>query len=164
MVAIETCPVCGGHMPRGERNRLSVTSELLDPPWGGYIGWGESSSTLICNKCMLSVEMLLQEIRRGRIEPDTTAGMTTDTTKSQTISLSSSLCEHGVSAGISKAAPNYSEVTPKCDREALLALADEMQGYADGAASAEGFPYVNAGYLWAHADRIREACGVAVDV
>lgn len=46
------------------------------------------------------------------------------------------------------------------DREALLALAGEMQGYADGAASGDGFPYVNAGSLWSYADRIREACGV----
>lgn len=46
------------------------------------------------------------------------------------------------------------------DREALLALAEEMQGYADGAASGDGYPYVNAGELWAYADRIREACGV----
>lgn len=47
-----------------------------------------------------------------------------------------------------------------CDREALLALAEEMQGYADGAASGDGFPYVNAGSLWSYADRIREACNV----
>lgn len=46
------------------------------------------------------------------------------------------------------------------DRKALLALAEEMQGYADGAASGDGFPYVNAGYLWSCADRIREALGV----
>ena len=46
------------------------------------------------------------------------------------------------------------------DRDALLALADEMQGHADGAASGDGFPYVNAGSLWSYADRIREACGV----
>ena len=65
------------------------------------------------------------------IDPDTT----TDTTKSP-------------------------DVTTKCDREALLALAGEMQGYADGAASADGYPYVNAGELWSYADRIREACGV----
>ena len=55
------------------------------------------------------------------------------------------------------------------DRDALLALADEMQGYADGAASGDGFPYVNAGALWSYAvekgdiwgwsSRIREALG-----
>ena len=45
------------------------------------------------------------------------------------------------------------------NREALLGLAEEMQGYADGAASADGYPYVNAGELWAFADHIREACG-----
>lgn len=65
------------------------------------------------------------------IDPDTT----TDTTKSP-------------------------DVTTKCDREALLALAEEMQGYADVAASGDGYPYVNAGNLWTYADRIREACGV----
>ena len=47
------------------------------------------------------------------------------------------------------------------DREALLALAEEMQGHADGAASGDGFPYVNAGSLWSYADRIRELCGEA---
>lgn len=51
------------------------------------------------------------------------------------------------------------EIRP-VDRDALLALADEMQGYADGAASGDGFPYVNAGSLWSYADRIREACGM----
>ena len=50
--------------------------------------------------------------------------------------------------------------TVACDRDALLALAEEMQGYADVAASGDGFPYVNAGSLWSYADRIREACGV----
>ena len=48
---------------------------------------------------------------------------------------------------------------PMPDVDALLALAEEMQGYADGAASGDGFPYVNAGSLWSYADRIREACG-----
>ena len=48
------------------------------------------------------------------------------------------------------------------DVKALLALAEEMQGYADGAASGDGFPYVNAGSLWSYADRIREACGEVV--
>lgn len=71
------------------------------------------------------------------IDPDATGDMT----KSQSISLSASLC----------------------DRGELLALADEMQGYADGAASGDGYPNVNAGNLWAYADRIREACGEAVD-
>ena len=47
---------------------------------------------------------------------------------------------------------------PMPNVDALLALAEEMQGYADGAASGDGFPYVNAGSLWSYADRIREAC------
>ena len=46
------------------------------------------------------------------------------------------------------------------DRDALLALADEMQGYADGAASEYVFTYLSAGSLWSYADRIREALGV----
>ena len=52
-------------------------------------------------------------------------------------------------------------IEPSCDRDALLALAEEMQGHADGAASGDGFPYVNAGSLWSYADRIRELCGEA---
>ena len=61
-------------------------------------------------------------------------------------------CDEGRYDGVHTARP--------VDREALLALADEMQGYADGAASGDGFPYVNAGSLWSYADRIREALGV----
>ena len=62
-------------------------------------------------------------------------------------------CEEGRYEGVHTARP--------VDRGALLALAEEMQGYADGAASGDGFPYVNAGSLWSYADRIREALGVA---
>lgn len=62
-------------------------------------------------------------------------------------------CDEGRYEGVHTARP--------VDRDALLALADEMQGYADGAACGDGFPYVNAGSLWSYADRIREACGVA---
>ena len=51
---------------------------------------------------------------------------------------------------------------PMPDVEALLALAEEMQGYADVASCGDGFPYVNAGSLWSYADRIREACGEVV--
>ena len=47
-------------------------------------------------------------------------------------------------------------------RDAMLALAEEMQGHADAAASADGYPYVNAGELWSYADRIREASGEVV--
>ena len=60
-------------------------------------------------------------------------------------------CEEGRYEGVHTARP--------VDREALLALAEEMQGYADVAASCDGSPYVNAGALWGYADRIREACG-----
>lgn len=45
------------------------------------------------------------------------------------------------------------------DRDALLAMAEEMVGYADGACY-EGSGTVNAGCLWSYADRIREALGV----
>ena len=62
-------------------------------------------------------------------------------------------CEEGRYDGVHTARP--------VDRGALLALAEEMQGYADGAASGDGFPYVNSGSLWSYADRIREALGVA---
>ena len=67
------------------------------------------------------------------------------------------------SATHTDASATVTDTSATCDRDALLALADELQGYADGAASAEGFPYVNAGDLWAYADRIREACGVTGD-
>lgn len=51
---------------------------------------------------------------------------------------------------------------PIVDLESLLELAEVMQAHADGAASADGYPYVNAGELWSYADRIREACGEVV--
>lgn len=60
------------------------------------------------------------------IDPDTT----TDTTKSP-------------------------DVTTKCDRDALLALADEMQGELDGCESSHEI----AGNLQYWVDHIREACG-----
>ena len=112
------------------------------------------------------------------IDPDMTGDTTTDTTESQTISLSPSLCGRGVPAGSYNAAPKYSEATPKypeatpkrdasatvsdtdatCDREELLALADYIEG---------------AGYnQWLYSDEfqpsaiarcIREACGVGSD-
>lgn len=65
------------------------------------------------------------------VEPDTT----TDTTKSP-------------------------EVTTKCDRDALLALADEMEQIADGNRLTGMMSIVRA-RSWA--DRIREALGVTVD-
>lgn len=51
-----------------------------------------------------------------------------------------------------------------CDREAMLALADEMERKAgDWDATVGDIPMIHAGYLTAYADRIREAYGVAVD-
>lgn len=52
-------------------------------------------------------------------------------------------------------AQKRSEATPKCDRDALLALADEMQGELDGCESSHEI----AGNLQYWVDRIREACG-----
>ena len=50
--------------------------------------------------------------------------------------------------------------TTKCDRDALLALADEMTWCYEGAASAEGDGTVGAWVVMQYADRIREALGV----
>lgn len=105
------------------------------------------------------------------IEPDTT----TDTTKSQTTSLSSSLCERGVSTCSSEVTPKYSEVTPKqgcphwdgecmyrvtrrvVDVDALLELAEECDEMRDDGCSIGSYE------LYRIARRIREACGVVVD-
>ena len=66
------------------------------------------------------------------IDPDTT----TDTTKS-------------------------SDVTTKCDRDALLALADEMMDVSIGISSADGIRPLGAAYIvQGYARKIREACGV----
>lgn len=48
------------------------------------------------------------------------------------------------------------------DREALLALAEEMTWCYEGAASAEGDGTVGAWVVMSYADRIREACGEVV--
>ena len=49
----------------------------------------------------------------------------------------------------------------KCDREALLELADVMEGKVDDFDATVGdVPVVRAGYLTAYAECIREACGV----
>lgn len=55
------------------------------------------------------------------------------------------------------------ESGPTYDRDALLALAEEMHGYANVASCGDGFPYVNAGSLWSYADLIREALGMSDD-
>lgn len=50
--------------------------------------------------------------------------------------------------------------TTKCDRDALLALADEMMDASIGISSAEGIRPLEAAYLvQGYARRIREACG-----
>lgn len=48
---------------------------------------------------------------------------------------------------------------PKVDRDALNGLVEYLNAYAEWCASAEGYPYVNAGELWSYADKIREALG-----
>lgn len=50
-------------------------------------------------------------------------------------------------------------VEPDCDRDALLALAEEMTWCYEGAVSAEGDGTVDAWIVMRYADRIREACG-----
>ena len=72
------------------------------------------------------------------IDPDTTTDTTKDTTKSQTISLSPSLC----------------------DRDALLAIADEMDIYTrcpDDDRCGKQMPPLVIHYF---THRIREACGL----
>lgn len=71
------------------------------------------------------------------IEPDTT----TDTTKDVPVSPIAS---------------------PIVDRDALIGLAEEMEMHAQGECD-EGDGRINAGYLWAYADRIRDALGVSYD-
>ena len=119
--------------------------------------------TDLCDECEVAVLNSLADL----IEPDKTS----DTTKSQTSSLSSSLCERGVSAGSFEATPKCSEPTPKrdasathtdasatCDREKLLALADEIDDWKIWSCTAER--------SWSRsvARRIRDACGVSGDV
>ena len=53
-------------------------------------------------------------------------------------------------------------IEPSCDRDALLALADEMTWCYEGAASVEGDGMVGAWVVMQYADRIREACGEVV--
>lgn len=61
-------------------------------------------------------------------------------------------CEEGRYEGLRTVRP--------VDREALLALADEMTWCYEGAASAEGDGMVGAWVVMQYADRIREALGV----
>ena len=56
-------------------------------------------------------------------------------------------------------APNRSEATPKCDREALLALADEME--IDGARALDDGDWCKPLPV-EYAHRISEACGEVV--
>ena len=89
------------------------------------------------------------------IDPD----MTADTTK----------------IGEDTTTPNYSEATPKCDRDALLMLADEiderfraLQGLLETGSDFKNFMGVSGalGYEFERheiAERIREACEVSGD-
>lgn len=62
-------------------------------------------------------------------------------------------------ADLIEPAPKRSEATPKCDREALLALADAMDGHADE--MHDGCNFASSGDMRDYARRIREACGEA---
>ena len=64
-------------------------------------------------------------------------------------------CEEGRYEGLRTVRP--------VDRDALLALADEMTWCYEGAASAEGDGMVGAWVVMQYADRIREALGVSDD-
>ena len=64
-----------------------------------------------------------------------------------------------IDPGLAEAKDEVNEVN--VDREALLALAEEMERKADDFDATVGdVPMVHAGYLTAYAARIREACGV----
>ena len=60
-------------------------------------------------------------------------------------------------ADLIEPAPKCSEATPKCDRDALLALADAMDGHADE--MHDGCNFASSGDMRDYARRIREACG-----
>ena len=60
-------------------------------------------------------------------------------------------------ADLIEPAPKCSEATPKCDRDALLALADAMDGHADE--MHDGCNFASSGDMRDYARRVREACG-----
>ena len=66
---IETCPVCGARMERGERSRLSISHEE-EAPGGCFYQWGGSRSTLLCRECAAAVGMLLGRIRGEVVRDD----------------------------------------------------------------------------------------------
>ena len=68
---IETCPVCGARMERGERYRLSVsTEERHTGAHMDYLAFGGSRSTLLCRECAAAVGTLLGRIREGAARDD----------------------------------------------------------------------------------------------
>ena len=68
---IEACPVCGARMERGERYRLSVsTEELHTSAHMDYLAFGGSRSTLLCRECAAAVGMLLGRIREEAMRRD----------------------------------------------------------------------------------------------
>lgn len=85
------------------------------------------------------------------------------------------MTEDATKIGEDTTTPNYSETTPKCDRDALLTLADEiderfraLQGLLETGSDFKNFMGVSGalGYEFERheiAERIREACGVAED-
>ncbi len=69
--AIETCPVCGARMERGERYRLSVsTEERHTSAHMDYLAFGSSRSTLLCRECTAAVGTLLGRIREEAMRDD----------------------------------------------------------------------------------------------
>jgi len=77
---------------------------------------------------------MISDIERREVAPDTT----TDTTKTP-------------------------ELTTKCDRDALLALADEMELGVEGIAAANSYVCYKKSTIDGYARRIREALGVTAD-
>lgn len=68
---IEVCPVCGARMGRGERYRLSVsTEERHTGAHMDYLAFGGSRSTLLCRECAAAVGMLLGRIREEATRHD----------------------------------------------------------------------------------------------
>lgn len=70
-----------------------------------------------------------------------------------------SVCGYAGDDGDQRATGFCADYLPKINRKELVGLAEYLESYADGAASAEGHPYINAGELWSFADTIREAIG-----
>ena len=99
-------------------------------------------------------EIAAAEYRRAA---DTIDWETGDTPRVQALRERARELEAAASARDASPAPGASQPV---DRDALLELADVMEGKADDFDATVGdVPVVRAGYLTAYAERIREACG-----